>query len=397
MTIQASASPKFRFLRVNPFRGLLIDENTWADAHDYHRNQMRFHLLALHGIGIVQGLEVVANQPPDLNVVVRPGVAIDPEGRLLALSEQQIVPIPAVPNLTTIFVVLEYSEKEAQVQNVTEGGQPQVARILESCRVRASLEAVGGAVELARVSFDPATRSIRNPASPRQSGPNEIDGSGRMLTNDRAGSTSTGGKAARIALTMGVLRYGPATNVEWKRHSEGVRRLLRDTAANTNLDANLLDGVSIVDETVMRQCKMLYMTGRSAFRFTPEEEQATRRFLDRGGILWLDPCRNGLPSGTPDDFSRSCIELTQKLNRQPIQPRSGHPLFTSRYLFAAPPVALEPAGVVVEANRIIITTGDYGCLWEGRGQERVDPPSREVLRAAQEFGANALFLAAGQN
>jgi hypothetical protein len=173
--------------------------------------------------------------------------------------------------------------------------------------------------------------------------------------------------------------------------------LLRDTSANTNVDGTLMEGINPMDEAVLRNCKMLYLTGRGAFRYSPEEEQALLRFLDRGGVLWCEPCRNGIPNGTPDDFSRSCIELSQRLNRQPIQPRMGHPLFTARYLFAASPSALDSAGVVVEAKRLIISTGDYGCLWEGRGQERVEPPSREILRSAQEFGTNALFLASGQS
>jgi hypothetical protein len=393
MTTQAQ-NPKFRFLRVNPFRGLLIDESTWADAHDYHTNQMRFHLLALHGIGIVQGLEVVASQPPDMNVLVRPGVAIDPEGRLLMLSEQRVLPIPPQNNFATVFIVLEYSERATQVQNVTEGGKPQIARVLEECQVRASLEAVPGAIELARISLDGTGRQLRNAAGTRQAGANEIDMSARVLVANR-GSSGAGAAGGRAALTLGIIRYGPATSVEWKRHSEGLRRLLRDVSLNTNLDGNLLEGVNPMDETVLRSCKMLYMTGRSAFRFSPEEEQAIKRFLDRGGVVWCEPCRNGLPTGAPDDFSRSAIELMQRLNRQPVQPRSGHPLFTSRYLFAAPPPAVDAAGVVVEASRMIIATGDYGCLWEGRGQERAELPTREILRSAQEFGTNALFLATG--
>src|SRR5690349_508503 len=123
MTSQAGPNYKFRFLRVNPFRGLLVDETTWADAHDYHRNQMRFHLLALHGVGIVQGLEVVASQPPDLNLTIRPGLAIDAEGRMLLLSEPQVVTVQVPSNFSTMFILLEFSEKVTQVQNVTEGGK----------------------------------------------------------------------------------------------------------------------------------------------------------------------------------------------------------------------------------------------------------------------------------
>ncbi len=393
MTTQANNNAKFRFLRVNPFRGLLVDETTWADAHDYHRNQMRFHLLSLHGVGVVQGLDVTASQPPDMRLTVKPGLAIDQEGRLLLLTEAEIVSVPSQAALTTVFVVLEYGEKATQMQNVTEGGKPQAARILEECQVRVSLEAPTSGVELARISLDTATRQIRNAANAYQANPNEIDLRGRVDVSSGGGS----GKGARTNLTVGVLKHGPATSIEWKRHSEGLRRLLRDTSAATNIDANVLEGISPMDESAMRNCKLLYMTGRSTFKFNPEEEQALRRFMDRGGLLWCEPCRNGIASGQPDDFSRSCIELAQRLNRQPTQPRLGHPLLTAHYLFSVPPVAVDPAGVVVEANKMVIATGDYGCLWEGRGQERVEAPSREMLRAAQEFGTNALAVAAGQN
>lgn len=386
---------KYRFLRVNPFRGLLVDENTWADAHDYHRIQMRFHLLALHGSGIVNGLDVVASQPPDTNIVVRPGLAIDPEGKMLFLAEQQIVNVPAVSSLNTVFVVLEYNERPAQLQNVTEGGEALPTRILEECEVRIGPEPVSTGIELARITLEPNARQIRNATNSRQSSNNEIDLSGRVVLAERGGSNSNS-KQSRASITVGVLRYGPAGSTDWKRHSEGLKRLLRDTSLNSTLDGNLVDGVAPLDEAIVRSCRMLYMTGRSAFRYSPEEEQALRRFLDRGGVLWCEPCRNGLPSGTPDDFSRSAMELVQRLGRQPIQPRAGHPLLTSRYLFATPPPALDPQGVIVEGNRLVIATGDYGCLWEGKGQERAEPPSRETLRSAQEFGTNALVYAAGQ-
>jgi hypothetical protein len=34
---------RFRLRRVNPYRGLVIDEKTWAEAHDYHRDHVRLH------------------------------------------------------------------------------------------------------------------------------------------------------------------------------------------------------------------------------------------------------------------------------------------------------------------------------------------------------------------
>jgi hypothetical protein len=394
MTSKNQQNGKFQFLRVNPFRGLLVDETTWADAHDYHRNQMRFHLLAMHGVGVVQGLDVVASQPADMRVTVRPGLGIDAEGRMLLLTEPATVLVPTQTNFATIFVVMEYDEKPTMMQHATENGNPQPARILEECTVRASLEAATSGIELARISLEPNSRQIRNPVDVSSPANNEIDTSGRKLVG-LPGSGGQGGAAKKTIVTVGIIKHGPPNSVEWKRHSEGLRRLIRDTDNFTDLDGQLLEGVNVLDDAVVKNIKVLYMTGRSSFRFSPEEELALRRFMDRGGVLWCEPCRNGIPNGTPDDFSRSCIELAQRLNRQPIQPRAGHPLLSSRYLFAVPPLAVDPAGVVVEANRMIITTGDYGCLWEGRGQERTEPPNREILRSASEFGINALYVAAG--
>ncbi len=385
-------SAKFRFLRVNPFRGLLIDEHTWADAHDYHRNQMRFHLLTLHGSGIAQGLEVGEMQPPDTRVLVQAGVAIDPEGRLLLLGDKQTVEVVRNGEAGTFFITLEYSEEVTQTQNITEGGTPQVARVLEACKIVVNKEATYTGVELARIVLETGSKQIRNAANRLQPRPNEINPAGRKAVAGGQGATGEGTNN-RLALTMGTIRYGPSSSNEWKRHSEGVRRLATDTGLNTNLEVNLLEGINLMDKTTLDNCRVLYLTGRAAFNLGREEEQALQNFLERGGVLWCEPCRSGLAAGAPDEFSRRCMEMAQRLNRQPIQPRTGHPLLTSRYLFAAAPPALEPAGVVVEAKRMVLATGDYGCLWEGHGQERAEPPPREVLRAAQEFGGNALFLA----
>jgi hypothetical protein len=80
---------RFQLKRVNPFQGLVIDADAWQDAHNYHRNHQRLHLLAFHGTGIVAGLEVVSHNPPDSSVVIQPGLAVDPEGNTIIVSQAQ--------------------------------------------------------------------------------------------------------------------------------------------------------------------------------------------------------------------------------------------------------------------------------------------------------------------
>ena len=48
---------KFQLKRVNPFQGLVVDTDIWRDAHEYHRDQQRLHMLAFHNVGIVGGIE----------------------------------------------------------------------------------------------------------------------------------------------------------------------------------------------------------------------------------------------------------------------------------------------------------------------------------------------------
>src|SRR5262245_60775193 len=79
--------PRVQLKRVNPFMGLMIDAQTWSDSHDYHRQAEQAHALALHGWGIASGLEVDAAEPADRSVWIRPGVALDPEGRLIIVAQ----------------------------------------------------------------------------------------------------------------------------------------------------------------------------------------------------------------------------------------------------------------------------------------------------------------------
>ena len=76
------AVPRLQLKRVDPFYGLLIDADTWRDSHEYHRQAEQAHGLALHGWGIVAGLEVEEADPPDRSVWIRPGVAIEKSFRL---------------------------------------------------------------------------------------------------------------------------------------------------------------------------------------------------------------------------------------------------------------------------------------------------------------------------
>src|ERR1051326_4268039 len=95
-------------VRVHPFTGLVIDVDTWATAHDYHRHQQELHLLSLHGSGVAYGLEVLPTDPPSETVVVEAGVAIDPFGHVIVLPERQLLTLAERDGLS--FIAVDYVE-----------------------------------------------------------------------------------------------------------------------------------------------------------------------------------------------------------------------------------------------------------------------------------------------
>jgi len=169
---------KFQLKRVNPFQGLVIDADTWRDAHSYHRDQQRLHMLAFHKIGIVEGLQVTANNPPDLSVNIQPGMATDPEGNVIIVSQTQRYRIQTRDKGIT-YLIIQFREVPSEPYQPPDGGQP--TRILEAYRIQEREKLPNESyLELARIDFDPAEEAIKNAKSSSNPGKNEINSSFRQ-------------------------------------------------------------------------------------------------------------------------------------------------------------------------------------------------------------------------
>ena len=73
--------------RIKAYDGMTVTADIWAQAHDEHRNARRAHDVIFHQPGIVSGLTVQANDPPDQYVFISPGVGVDPSGNIIVLTE----------------------------------------------------------------------------------------------------------------------------------------------------------------------------------------------------------------------------------------------------------------------------------------------------------------------
>lgn len=133
------------------FTGRMLSAEDFEAEQTYHR-QMRYLANRLCGVGIAEGLDVTL---AGRDVEVSPGVAIDPFGRELVLTEPVRVPLPErrrrEPDAWDLVVVWgEDLEGPAPVP----GEEPKAAWVIERPRVHLLLpgRAPGEAVILAQVT-----------------------------------------------------------------------------------------------------------------------------------------------------------------------------------------------------------------------------------------------------
>ncbi|HUE75448.1 MAG TPA: DUF4159 domain-containing protein [Chloroflexota bacterium] len=369
-TIGAIGVTEFR--RVNPFRGLMIDDQTWADAHDYHRAQTRLHHLSAHGWGIVEGLEVVADAQVPNTLVIRPGVAVDAQGHMLLLSQERRLTVQASAG-STLYVTLRLSEELASPQRFW-SDVDEYTRVVE--RSQASLQSAVPAppsLELARLIVDGPTRNAPEPLSP---GRGEID----LRFRERLPFRPRPDLAVAQLVTG-----GDSDATSSSLHQVGLRYLLREIGGTTGYRPRWAGSVRLGDP--LPPVSMLYFPGDGAFKVEGDAVRIVGDFLRSGGVMMADGCRQGQWS----DFARSVETLASALecNLQPVE--RWHPLLSSRHIFSELPVVSEEGTSVAEGGGLILSNADYGCAWQGGPDDRT--LSRDIIRASLEFGVNVAVYA----
>lgn len=363
---------KYQRKRINPFRGLVIDVPTWTDAHDYHRGQQRLHAAAMHQYGVVAGLEVFAWNPPDNSVVIYPGIAVDPEGNTVVVSEPQRFYV-RTEERGTAYVVLEYREIPQDMTQSMGEEKAEPVYILEAYRIveqRSSPE--GPQIELARVAVSGEKPAITDAANTLSPGPNEIDTRYRPLA----------GPSGRGEIGLGVVGLPGSGG-----HEEGVSSLVRAICHTTDFRAVFRGALSF--DADIRDCDLLCMCGSDQFSLGQDQQTALSSFLDRGGVLFGESCH--LEGGEAKAFSQAFAALAQTLGRNLRSVDRGHALFKAHHLFAAAPAGLDGPAMLVEDQGMLYSDGDYGCLWAGGRPDK--PSARGAIRDALELGVNIAVYA----
>ena len=395
---------KFKLKRVNPFQGLVIDADTWRDAHNYHREAQRLHLLSLHKVGVIEGLAVTASNPGDLSVRIHPGAAIDPEGNVILVPQEQRYQLQTRQK-GMVYLVIQFREVPAEPFQPPEGGQ--ATRIIEAYRIqeRDKLPAESY-LELARIDFDPAEEAIRDTKTPSKPGKNEINLGFRVevlkvpvgapsapvappVAVEKAVATAETTRAQET-IVLGHAVLGEAGK---SLHLDGLKNLVRTVNWQSSLNVELAENIPL-DKNI-NQCTLIYLVGRNRFELTQEQQAALGAFLEAGGVIVGEGCSEAEgenEGGGAKEFGLAFNQLAGQLKCKLEIVRRGHFLLTAVNLFSEVPQGAEP-GMLLEGGHMLYSGSDYGCAWQGGHQG--SPLARDIVRAAFEMGTNIVAYAYG--
>ncbi|MFQ5873060.1 MAG: DUF4159 domain-containing protein, partial [Dehalococcoidia bacterium] len=334
--------------RINPFKGLVIDVDTWADAHNYHRDQQGLHAMAMHQHGMAVGLEVLSWDPPDSSVVIYPGLAVDREGNTIIVSEAQRFYLKTEES-GIAYITLEYREipQEPVQSSAEEKTEPMY--IMEAYRIEERRQRPDeSGLELARIVIEGEGAVIKDATDPLNPGANEIDTRYRLAAGPRP----------RGYVTLALLA-GPG----WMRHQEGILNLVNVIDQSTDYRACFKGPVDLAEEIM----DLLCMSGSEGFQLTKDEQKVLSNFLGRGGVLLGEACPEGGQEAKEQAkaFRQAFGNLSQRLGGNLRSVERGHPLLKIYHLFSQTPAGLDGPALVTEDQGIIYSDGDYGCLWGG--------------------------------
>ena len=149
--------------RVRYFSGQLLTPSDLEQEQAYLLAKARRHSRLLHGWGVVTGLDVsIATDPHQ--VVVSPGLALDPCGREVVVPEGVTVHLSSTAKG---FVAVRYDETEVRPIPVPGHAEPQAGRVRESFEASLLAEPADGWIVLGAFTQS-AESGLQLDSSPRR-------------------------------------------------------------------------------------------------------------------------------------------------------------------------------------------------------------------------------------
>lgn len=366
---------QFPTKRLQPYDGMAVTASVWEEAHAYHREQQRFHARFGHGAGILTGLEVVASDPADTSVYIQPGIAFDPLGNMIAVTE----PIAYDFGRTSeglVYLLISYGESRPKHGN-GQGDADGRLYVRTSFSVEASsAQPDAPTLELARIRRSSRDAALHNPETIDHPTTDELDLRYRREI----------GAAPTTFATIAVSYVGdePAAS-----HGRGTEYLARALSRSDELTVRVDDGVPLSRD--LSAYTLVYLVAHGVFDLDKNALEAIYDYVQNGGTLLLESCRHDEDAAGADaGFS----DMLESLGIAVETLDGDHALLTEPHVFAVPPAGIVPNDDALKiGDGVLLSTVDYGCLWAGRHAEESEPPTRETIRTAHEWGGNIVAYA----
>jgi len=377
---------KYQLKSVNPFQGLVIDADTWNDAHTYHRDHQRLHLLMFHSTGIIEGLGVTAGEPADLAVNISPGIAVDEEGNIIIVGQGQRYRIQSREK-GLIYLILQFREVPGEPYQQPDN---QPTRILEAYRIQERDKLPEeSCLELARIEFNPAQTEIKNAANPVSPAANEINLKFRKEVNKDQIEQKTVTQPDRLKKLF--IGHSIPGSSEKDLHARGLRNLLNSLDQQGRYETQFKENISL--EGNLAGFTLVYLAGTGPFQLNQKQQASLTNYLKGGGLIIGEGCNDGQESRLKGakEFGLSFNQLAAQLGFKLEMIKREHPLLSARNVFSEAPPGCESSAMLLEGGSMIYSGCDYGCAWSGGYSER--PLSRETIRNAFEMGENFIAYA----
>jgi hypothetical protein len=137
---------------------------------------------------------------------------------------------------------------------------------------------------------------------------------------------------------------------------------------------------------------LVYLVAQSTFQLKPDEMNVLYAYLQAGGTILFEACRQAA-TGEKGTADAAFMDMLSSFGAKVGDLESGHALLTDPNLFGVLPAGfeMEDSPGLKLGDGVIISTFDYGCLWQRERRGR--PATREEIRAAFEFGGNIVAYA----
>ena len=346
---------KFPKKHIKPYDGMSITAEIWGEAHEEHRLAKEAHNLSLHGSGIITGLKVVANDPPDQYVFISPGAAVDSAGNVIVLPEPVAYDFGDSAE-GTLFLLLAHGEREV-------GGTKQKAKYLQYefvITARPSLPK-RPTVELARVTLKNAGNSIKDADDGNHPAAETLD---LRFRNEIAPNHLNTVRVLVLGLGAKTSDILPG----WDHLAQAAAQL-----SNYKL---IIDAVLTLPQK-LDSYDLIYLGCQGGFSAKSALVKNLNNFIKRGKGLFIEALNVAA--------EEHCQNLLQNLKITPKKVKTKSTLLSTPYLFNTPPIGFSGNQVEGEKN-VIYTSAAYSLAWNGRKKDEAS--TRADIRSSHEWGIN---------